>query len=91
MDEIERMDYLRNLRVELPVNPEWEALTQGEREALIEIATDVDSAVSKRFSEHPEALPPLIEKGLVNTSDDYWYYLTYKGAMIIPPHLVKKG
>lgn len=86
--ELRRIDYLAHLRVELPVNPEWEALTQGEREALLEGAHG-------NYIYENGSTSDLEKRGYIfDNSPEFGetvYHLTYKGAMIIPPHLVKKG
>lgn len=92
MDEFKGADYwlkkagLKEGWAQPPVHPEWEALTQDERDTLLEGAHG-------NFIYENDSTSSLEERGYIfdNTpefSDDV-YHLTYAGAIIIPPHLVK--
>jgi hypothetical protein len=68
----------------------WRRLTDEARATLIEVATDNESVIAEAFCKYPEMVEPLVGAGFINSMDEYWYYLTYAGASIIPPQLVKK-
>ena len=94
MDEIERLEYYRNLRVELPVNPAWEALTQEQQDIMLTIANSKLGIIGEEYKYDYFAYSNLRDAFYVNSGEDGsgWgiVFLTYKGSTIIPPQLVKK-
>jgi hypothetical protein len=92
-DQMQRESYLASLRVELPGN-EWLDLSDMQRAMILEIANSKDGRIDDSSGYIDSSIyRPLYKAGYVNFAEmgarGGIAFLTYRGAMIIPRHLVK--